>query len=289
MRYVQKDCKNKKKSFDASIEKSLNDGNDALIISSNFVSDDSWLIDSGCSYHMNPNKEWFTKYTAYDGGNVFFGDNITINIMGKGEVKLCFNDGRVKTLNDVLHILGLARNLLSVSNFNDFGMHVTFYKGGYRLVKGNIVVAKGSQFGTLFKLNTSNLIKLSNLTEAENICMLWHNRLGHIGENYIRTILNKKLDDDIHDYNIGKNDFYEHSVFGNQSRSSFPSGTNKDKRLLEIIHSDVMGPVDINSIGKSRYYVTFIDDVSRYTWIYFMHKTSDVFNKFIEFKALVEK
>ena len=119
--------------------------------------------------------------------------------------------------------------------------------------------------------------------------MLWHHRLGHIGEKGLRTILNKNLVDGIPNYNIGKNDFCEHCVFGKQSRSSFPNGTNKAKGLLDIIHIDVMGPMDIDSIGKSRYYVTFIDDVSRYTWIYFMHNKSDVFNKFKEFKALVEK
>jgi hypothetical protein len=78
-------------------------------------------------------------------------------------------------------------------------------------------------------------------------------------------------------------------VFGKQCRSSFPNGTNKAQRLLEIIHSDVMVPMDIDSIEKSIYYATFIYDISRYTWIYFMHKKYDVFNKFKEFEDLVVK
>ena len=57
---------------------------------------------------------------------------------------------------------------------------------------------------------------------------------------------------------------------------------------LKLIQSEVFGPVPIPSLGKSMYYVSFIDDFSRYTWIYFLIKKSEVFDKFKEFKALVE-
>jgi transposase InsO family protein len=50
----------------------------------------------------------------------------------------------------------------------------------------------------------------------------------------------------------------------------------------------VFGPVLVPSLGKSVYYVSFIDDFSRNTWIYFLRKKYDVFDKFKEFKALVE-
>jgi hypothetical protein len=44
----------------------------------------------------------------------------------------------------------------------------------------------------------------------------------------------------------------------------------------------------VPSLGKSVYYVSFIDDFSRYTWIYFLRKKSNIFDKFKEIKALVE-
>jgi hypothetical protein len=50
----------------------------------------------------------------------------------------------------------------------------------------------------------------------------------------------------------------------------------------------VFGPVPIPSLGNSMYYVSFIDDFSRYTWIYFLRNKYEVFDKFKEFKALVE-
>ena len=50
----------------------------------------------------------------------------------------------------------------------------------------------------------------------------------------------------------------------------------------------MFGPVKVPSLGKSMYYVSFIDDFSRNTWIYFLKKKSEAFDRFKEFKALVE-
>ena len=52
------------------------------------------------------------------------------------------------------------------------------------------------------------------------------------------------------------------------------------KGILELMHSDVFGPVSVSSLGKSVYYIAFIDDFSRNTWIYFLRKKIEVFEKF---------
>jgi hypothetical protein len=57
---------------------------------------------------------------------------------------------------------------------------------------------------------------------------------------------------------------------------------------LKLIHSDEFGLVSVPSLGKSMYYVIFIDDFSRNTWIYFLRKKYEVFDQFEEFKDLVE-
>ena len=70
--------------------------------------------------------------------------------------------------------------------------------------------------------------------------------------------------------------------------SLFPSSDNKEKEILDIIHSDVCRPISSNSLRKYAYYVSFIDDYSRKTWIYFLKNKDEVFSKFKEFKSLVE-
>jgi hypothetical protein len=83
-------------------------------------------------------------------------------------------------------------------------------------------------------------------------------------------------------------DFCENCIYGKQNQVRFPSGATRAKEILELIHNDVFGHVLVPSLGKSVYYVSFIDDFSRNTWIYFLRKKSEVFDKFKEFKALVE-
>ena len=58
---------------------------------------------------------------------------------------------------------------------------------------------------------------------------------------------------------------------------------------LEIVHTDLCCPMQTKSLGGSHYFLTFIDDYSRKTWVYFLMKKYETFSKFEEFKAMVEK
>ena len=62
-----------------------------------------------------------------------------------------------------------------------------------------------------------------------------------------------------------------------------------EKTPLEIVHSDLCGPMQTPSLASSHYMLTFIDDYTRKTWVYFLKYKSEVFEKFCHFKALVEK
>ena len=75
---------------------------------------------------------------------------------------------------------------------------------------------------------------------------------------------------------------------GKNTKKTFPSSESNAKGILEIIHSDVCGPMSSSSLSGYAYYVSFIDDFSRKAWIYFMKNKDEVFSKFKEFKALIE-
>ena len=75
---------------------------------------------------MTPHKEWLYEYERYDGGDVFLGDDSKTRIVEQGRVRLKLKDGRKRTLPGVLHILGLARNLIYVSKMSDAGVHTLF-------------------------------------------------------------------------------------------------------------------------------------------------------------------
>lgn len=81
----------------------------------------------------------------------------------------------------------------------------------------------------------------------------------------------------------------EGCILGKQHRESFPSGKSiKAKAPLEIVHSDLCGPMQTPSLAGSQYFLTFIDDFTRKTWVYFLKNKSEVFEKFQNFKAFVE-
>lgn len=117
--------------------------------------------------------------------------------------------------------------------------------------------------------------------------MLWHQRLGHIGEKGLRILHGIGMVEGMRNSSLDF-DFCENCVYGKQNRVSFPSGGKRVKQILELVHSDMFGRIKVPSLGKSVYYVSFIDDFSRNTWIYFLNKKFEVFDKFKEFNALVE-
>ena len=73
-----------------------------------------------------------------------------------------------------------------------------------------------------------------------------------------------------------------------EHKKTFPSSESKEKGILEIIHSDVCDPMSSSSLRGYVYYVSFIDEFSRKEWIYFIKNKDEVFNKFKEFKSLIE-
>jgi hypothetical protein len=115
------------------------------------------LVESGANFHMTLHREWFYEYERYDGGNVFLGDDSTTRIIGGGKFKLRLIDGRIRTLPGVLHIPGLAIILIFVSKMDDAGVRTIFEKETCRMVRGEMVLLKGVQFGTLYKLQGSTI------------------------------------------------------------------------------------------------------------------------------------
>jgi hypothetical protein len=74
-------------------------------------------------------------------------------------------------------------------------------------------------------------------------------------------------------------------ALGKNIKKPFPRNNNRSKEILDPIHSYVCGPMPVISLGGSLYYVIFIDDYSRNTWLYLLKTKDKVFNKFQEFKV----
>jgi hypothetical protein len=105
--------------------------------------------------------------------------------------------------------------------------------------------------------------------------MLCHESMVHIGEKGLLAMHKKGMVEDFPACNL-EVDFCENCIYGKKSRVRFPSGATKENEILELVHSDVFGPVTMNSLGGSLYCVSFIYDFSRKTWIYFLRRKFEV-------------
>ena len=112
-----------------------------------------------------------------------------------------------------------------------------------------------------------------------------HCRLGHIGVKHM-----KKLHKDgiLESLDYESFDTCESCLMGKMTKTLFSRTMERATDLLEIIHTDVCGPMRIEARGGDHYFLTFTDDLSRYGYIYLMQHKSETFKKFKEFQSEVE-
>jgi len=114
----------------------------------------------------------------------------------------------------------------------------------------------------------------------------WHHRLGHPATPIVEKVIRQ--------FNLPVSlDSNKHSVCDACQKAKshqlpFPNSSTVSQHPLELVYSDVWGPAP-NSVGGHKYYVSFIDDYSKFTWIYLLKFKSEVFSKFREFQSLVER
>lgn len=273
---------------------------DAAFIAAYIVSpgnDNEWYVDSGATQHLSSRKEWFHQYKDISPRNIYLANNHVIIAKGMGTVHVNLmvkGEKRNISFQDVLYVPELHGNLLSVNRIVACGYKVLFDESGCAIQDRNgSIVAAATKERNLYRLSVTpqEVSDRANFAEAHKADMaLWHQRMGHLGVDSIRKLVTNGMvkDLDLHDDN--DMELCKGCILGKQNRRPFPTnGTKRAKDILELIHTDVCGPMKQTSLGGSRYFLTFIDDKTRNTFVYFLKSKNEVFTKFQEFKALVEK
>ena len=118
---------------------------------------------------------------------------------------------------------------------------------------------------------------------------LSHLRFGHLNFGGLQLLAKMKMVRGLPSIEH-PNQLCEGCLLGKQSRKSFPKeASTRAIKSLQLVHTDVCGPIKSSSFGKSNYFLLFIDDFSRKTWVYFLKQKSEAFGTFKKFKAFVEK
>ena len=198
-------------------------------------------------------------------------------------------------LNETYVVLSFRRNLVSISILDKFGYTCSFGNNKFSLFQNSNLVGTGSlsYVDNLYMLDTvvsyHETLQLSTqgvkrkLTD-ENSSSLWNKRLGHISKRRIERLVSDGFLDSL--------DFADFEIFTNcikgKQTNTRRFGANRPTDVLQLIHTDIYGPFPTISWNGQQYFITFIDDFSRYGYLYLIHEKFQSLEVFKSFKVEVE-
>ena len=109
---------------------------------------------------------------------------------------------------------------------------------------------------------------------------MWHRRLGHPNSDVLRTLFNSRLLGIKTCSSLDLSFDGTSCKLGKSNVLPFPYSASRASQCFDIIHSDVWGIAPIVYHAHYKYFVTFIDDFSRFTWVYFLRAKAEVFSVF---------
>ncbi|KAL4565728.1 hypothetical protein LXL04_029831 [Taraxacum kok-saghyz] len=157
----------------------------------------------------------------------------------------------------------------------------------------SVKLGNGSRMAVMGKGNIRMEVngKCHNISEvtSDPTTNLWHKRFGHLHMKGLRTLAYRKMVKGLPILKASSKLCIQ-CVEGKQSRDKFQrSSTWRATQPLQLIHSEICGPITPKSNSQKRYVLTFIDDYSRKMWVYFLNAKSEAFELFQNFKRIVEK
>ena len=138
-------------------------------------------------------------------------------------------------------------------------------------------MARGTLYSPLYKTQVKVCKGQLNLVDDDTSPDLWHKRLTHMSEKGLQLLAKQSLIPMVKDKSSNCCDY---CLFGKQHRVSFQKNFTRKLEKLELVYFDVCRPMEIDLLDGNKYFVTFIDDASRKTWVYLLHTKSQVFQYF---------
>jgi histone deacetylase 1/2 len=276
----------------------------------------AWYPDSGASFHVTAdarNIQEQSPFTTTD--QIFMGNGQSLSILSNGSsVFTPPNHTQTQlTLNNLLHVPSITKNLISVSQFardNDvfFEFHpdhcvVKSQATREILLQGNVgadglycfsnislIPAKSSRLSSVSNPSVCSIVSNSsnnNSSLSFNSLYLWHLRLGHPNSQTLKLAL-KLCNISVSNNTNDVSDFCTACCMGKAHRLHSPQSQTTYSQPLELVFSDLWGPAPSTSSSGYNYYITFIDAYSRYTWIYLIKSKSEALTIFKQFKHMAE-
>ncbi|UYV62579.1 hypothetical protein LAZ67_2001174 [Cordylochernes scorpioides] len=247
---------------------------------------EEWVIDSGASCHMTSNRDLLKEEREVH-KTIKLADDSEIISNAEGAIEI-EGQNKLIRLNDVLYVEKLSGNLMSVNKLVDDNKKVLFDKDG-----GHIMEEDGEEILMAQRINDFYIIKTSAPEEIPSQALKatlhtwndWHKRLGHLNEEYMKQMLKNNS---AHNFNTQSQnmDTCQVCIQAKHPRTPFkPVLYPQSTRPLDLIHIDLIGPIQEESIGGAKYVLTLVDDFSRKIFVEFLSsklESFDIIRSFIE-------
>ncbi len=251
-----------------------------------------WYIDSGASMHFTSRKDWLKNVqTEPELKEITVANDAKVPVVCEGSIEITTmvgNQNHNVVINNAFYVPQLTTNLLSVSQLIRNGNKVIFEASCCKIYnkKGDLV-AIADVHNNVYKLNyrktNDNLLVASAVTGD-----IWHRRFGHLNYGDLKLMSEGSVEGFDCKGKLNSNEVCVVCCEGKQSRLPFKHKGSRATDLLEVVHSDLCGPMEVKSLGGSRYFLLFEDDCSRMSFVYFLKAKDEAIDRFKEFKDLVE-
>lgn len=273
----------------------------------------SWVFDSAANYHFCSERDLFDKdyVTVRNQDLIGAVEGSKTPIVGTGSITL-YLDNSLIVLRNVYHAPKLRRNLISGPCLDKKGYKYVGQNGKIDLYnKYNEKLCTAYLQDNLYVLNPTycdeeipakiqntppksilkNAKRITNNKIAFSVESLksWHKRLAHINTDYIIKTSKNLSAHGLNDLK-GRVESCEPCKLAKHRRISFKSIDRiRSKKPLELVHTDLCGPMPKESINGHRYLLTITDDYSRKVFVFPLRLKSDVFETFVRFQKRAER
>jgi hypothetical protein len=195
----------------------------------------------------------------------------------------------VISLKNVLGVPSFKVNLMSISRVTrGLNCSVTFFPYWCILqdLATKTTIGLGKQRGRFYYLvalasptptpnfqSSAPIATKSFFSHVISSTELWHRRLGHLSFSRLNFMANNLLN-----FSFKLHDACDICALSKQCRLPFSSSSISSIRPFELIHCDIWGPYKIPSLSGAKYFLTIVDDYSRFTWVFFMHHKHETQN-----------
>ncbi|KAI0505062.1 hypothetical protein KFK09_016019 [Dendrobium nobile] len=257
----------------------------AMLTHNPSVSSQDWILDTGATSHLTSeasNLQQPVPYQGTDAISIANGSTIPIQSSGDGILPLP-NSNRKLHLRNLLYAPLLSHNLISIHKLTaDNNCSILFHATGFTItdLQDRQILLHGRCRDGLYSISTTSANHLQQaLHSRSSSTSRWHDRLGHPHQLALRTLAAV-------DSSISYSPKHHICKFCNMAKSHklpFPKNTTHVSSPFQLIHSDVWGPAPVTSLNGYRYYIIFIDDCTRFCWLYPMTTKSESYSKFNQF------